>query len=31
MNEFMTETEAKNWITDKSAVWLKKYRGGRYA
>jgi hypothetical protein len=31
INEFKTETEAKNWITDKSAAWLKKYRGGRYA
>jgi hypothetical protein len=31
LNEFKTETETKNWIADKSGVWLKKYRGGRYA
>jgi hypothetical protein len=24
INEFKTETEAKNWIADKSAAWLKK-------
>jgi hypothetical protein len=31
INEFRTETEAKDWIADKAAAWLKKYRGGRYA
>lgn len=31
MNEFKTETEAKDWIAKKAAAWLKKYRGGRYA
>jgi hypothetical protein len=31
INEFITESEARSWIDDKSATWLKKYRGGRYA
>ena len=31
MNEFKTETQAKDWIANKAAAWLKKYRGGRYA
>jgi hypothetical protein len=31
MNEFKTEPEARNWIVGKSAAWLKKYGGGRYA
>jgi hypothetical protein len=28
INEFETETEAKNWITGKSAAWLKKIEAG---
>jgi hypothetical protein len=31
INEFITEGEARSWIDDKSATWLKKYRAGRYA
>jgi hypothetical protein len=31
IDEFKTEAEAALWIADKSAAWLKKYRGGRYA
>jgi len=31
IDEFKTEAEARAWIDDKSAAWLKKYPGGRYA
>jgi hypothetical protein len=31
IDEFISEAEARAWIDDKSAAWLKKYRGGRYA
>jgi hypothetical protein len=30
ISDFNAETEARNWIVDKSEAWLKKYRGGRY-
>jgi NAD(P)H-flavin reductase len=30
ISDFNAETEARNWIADKSEAWLKKYRGGRY-
>ena len=30
VDEFLTETEARSWINDKSGPWLKNYRGGRY-
>jgi hypothetical protein len=29
IGEFMTEVTALEWIAEKSAAWLKKYRGGR--
>jgi hypothetical protein len=31
IDEFIAEAEARAWIEHKSAAWLKKYRGGRYA
>jgi hypothetical protein len=31
IDEFKTEAEARAWIVDKSPVWLRKYRGGKYA
>lgn len=30
ISDFNAETEARDWIADKSEAWLKKYRGGRY-
>jgi hypothetical protein len=30
ISDFNAETEARNWIAEKSEAWLKKYRGGRY-
>jgi hypothetical protein len=29
-NAFETEARARDWIANKAADWLKKYRGGRY-
>ena len=31
LNRFKTETMARDWIVDRAAGWLKRYRGGRYA
>jgi hypothetical protein len=31
VNYFKTEFEAIEWIADKATLWLKIYRGGRYA
>ena len=30
LNKFETEARARDWIANKAADWLKKYRGGRY-
>jgi hypothetical protein len=30
INEFPTWADARVWIAEKSAAWLKKFRGGRY-
>jgi hypothetical protein len=30
VNGFETEARARDWIANKAADWLKKYRGGRY-
>jgi hypothetical protein len=31
VNQFETEAKARDWIANKAADWLKKYRGGRYS
>jgi hypothetical protein len=31
VGHFEAEARARDWIANKAANWLKKYRGGRYA
>ncbi|MGA2044288.1 MAG: hypothetical protein ABSG83_13065 [Roseiarcus sp.] len=31
IGEFRSEAEARTWIAEKSAAWLKDYDGGKYA
>ena len=31
IGEFRSEAEARSWIAERSAQWLKEYDGGKYA